>query len=641
MDRSQVLRLFSPLLLTLVVAGCDSGEESKPSTDDSSPFVDTYVPPVDGDSDGQTVADGDCDDADASVFTGQVETCNGKDDNCNDLTDEGFPDADGDGIPGCAGDTEECDGLDNDDDGQIDEDFADSDGDGVADCVGTESCDGLDNDEDGLIDEGYDADGDGYTQCGTSTVAADCDDANPAVNPGATEDESDGIDNDCDGMIDAPWTEGLLSITEVMTNPQAVADPYGEWIELRNDSSATLTLNGLRFVGSDGDAFTISSSSAISLAPGEFFVVGANANPSLNGGVEVDYAWSAFSLGNESDDVTIWAGSVMVDSLSWDDGATMPDEAGASMSLDNIYYGASSNDNPAYWCASIEPWSANGTGDKGSPGVGNELCSTTDHDGDGYSIDQGDCDDEDITRYPGAPEIDPAVDNDCDGVAEWGPTAFAAATGSGYSCDWVQLSSAGSYDPNGEALSYSWSLVSAPSGSTRTSADIESQTSANPRFNPDVDGTYTFSLTVTDPGGANSTPVTTSVTTTARPSNTAPVANAGSDQSTSSSADCQPVSYGASYDCDACANAEFTLSAASSSDADNDVLTYAWAITSGGSYGSLDSSTDESVTLTFSGAMPTYGSAQRTTVTVELTTTDCMGATDTDTVDVHYDCTGY
>ena len=44
--------------------------------------------------------------------------------------------------------------------------------------------------------------------------------------------------------------------------------------------------------------------------------------------------------------------------------------------------------------------------------------------------------------------------------------------------------------------------------------------------------------------------------------------------------------------------------------------------------------------MTFSGVEAEYGSTEAAEVEVQLEVTDCMGATDTDTVLLTYNCTG-
>lgn len=117
----------------------------------------------------------------------------------------------------------------------------------------------------------------------------------------------------------------------------------------------------------------------------------------------------------------------------------------------------------------------------------------------------------------------------------------------------VRLSGNASIDPDGDALTYSWRLVSVPAGS---SATLAGPMTATPTFVIDRPGTYVASLVVDD-GALASDPDTVTVTT----ENTPPVANAGPDQTA-------PVAT------------TITLDATGSSDVDGDALTYQWAIKS-------------------------------------------------------------
>jgi len=87
--------------------------------------------------------------------------------------------------------------IDNDADG-FTTDIDCNDADPTINPDATEICDGVDNNCDAQVDEGFDLDGDGVTTCG-----GDCDDTNINNFPGNTE-ICDGIDNNCDDIIDNP-----------------------------------------------------------------------------------------------------------------------------------------------------------------------------------------------------------------------------------------------------------------------------------------------------------------------------------------------------------------------------------------------------------------------------------------------------
>lgn len=221
---------------TLCAGDCDDGdaganpagvETCDGADEDCDGTVDEGTSCHDDDGDGLTEDDGDCDDADPAIRPGATEDLtNGRDDDCDGVTDLGDQDFDGDGWGTAGGDCDDfdasahpgapeaADGADDDCDGLIDEGTAavDDDGDGFTERAGdcddgdasvfpgaTETIDGIDEDCDGRVDDGttvFDDDGDGFSEAG-----GDCNDADPSVNPSRWDTLGDGIDNDCDGTV--------------------------------------------------------------------------------------------------------------------------------------------------------------------------------------------------------------------------------------------------------------------------------------------------------------------------------------------------------------------------------------------------------------------------------------------------------
>ncbi len=138
----------------------------------------------------------------------------------------------------------------------------------------------------------------------------------------------------------------------------------------------------------------------------------------------------------------------------------------------------------------------------------------------------------------------------------------------------VTLNGSGSSDVDGNPLTYSWSFVSIPTGS---SATLTGPTTVKPTFLADKVGQYVARLVVND-GTVNSSAATVTITTT--PGNTAPVPNAGPDQT---------VQFGVLV----------TLNGSGSSDVDGNPLTYQWTFVTIPTGSAAKLSTPTAVTSTF------------------------------------------
>jgi len=379
----------------------------------------------------------DCDDGDAFVHPDATEVCNGKDDNCDTLTDP--EDADG------------CTTwyIDLDQDGwgtpqtrclcvaalpynaTVIGDCNDNAADVAPDA--TESCNGKDDDCDNVVDEEnsvgcttyfHDGDGDGFGMASnsrclctpadsyTALVAGDCNDGDYTVFPGQSE-TCNGKDDDCDAVVDGEDTGGCQVFLK---------DGDSDWFGVTGDSKCICWAAGdyTATVGGDCDDGddAVNTNATEVCANGKDDDCNGQTDESGCGGCityYLDVDDDTWGVSGESQCLSAPSGDYSAtrgDDCDDGDGTVNPGMTETCNGKDDDCDGTSEGENSAGCTTYHYDYDSDGYG---VPGNSRCLCAP----GDKYTAGIiGDCNDIDSSVNPAGNEICNGKDDDCNGVED-------------------------------------------------------------------------------------------------------------------------------------------------------------------------------------------------------------------------------
>lgn len=262
-------------------------------------------------------------------------------------------------------------------------DQKDSDGDGFGDacdnCPTKPNGDQKDSDNNGL------GDACDPKNCGNNKLEAgeECDDGNKK--------SGDSCSSTCQKEF---FAAGAIIVTEFMVQPQWAADPAGEWIEVYNPGTQPVDINGWFLRDNVLNIHVIDKPGGVIVPAGGYAVLGYSDNVLANGGVKVDYSWSAagganiFTLNNPplQDEIILSWNNTVIDQVSykpkgWACAQSPPPPGcadigfpivpGKTLQLDPAQINPVSNDSYLAWCPGKTPY---GLGDLGTPGKANATC---------------------------------------------------------------------------------------------------------------------------------------------------------------------------------------------------------------------------------------------------------------------------
>ncbi|MFT5684100.1 MAG: hypothetical protein ACI8RZ_005041, partial [Myxococcota bacterium] len=439
---------------------------------------------------GYVAVGGDCDDASAESYPGNVEYCDGVDNNCDGNIDEDvqetfWADGDGDGYGDPKSIVETCEKLA----GYVSNDEDCDDTSANSNPAAEEICDELDNDCDGTVDEGVtdtyyaDVDGDSYgvsdmtteacdLPTGYSEIPGDCNDSAAAINPDALE-LCDKVDNDCDGTVDEDDAVDALTWYEDYD-----ADAFGD------ASRTTLACNQpTGYVANDTDC----DDNDAAQYPGADEYCNAE-DDDCDGTIDEDDALDVLTWYADADSDTYGDAAssdidcnqpsgYVADATDCDDGdaAQYPGADEYCNAEDDDCDGTIDEDDALdvlTWYADTD---ADGYGDAASTDI--DCNEPT-----GYVADATDCDDGDAAQYPGADEYCNLEDDDCDKTID-----EEAVDGDWYATD-------ADSDGFGEEGSTQWEC-----DGVYNELDCDDTDSGEPVVSDPVNGSSSSAGTLTDP----------------------------------------------------------------------------------------------------------------------------------------------
>ena len=425
---------------------------------------------------GHVLDDTDCDDTDAAQYPGADEYCNGEDDDCDGTVDEDnavdvstwYADRDTDGYGDAATSQLDCDQPTNfvlDDTDCDDTDAAQFPG-------ADEYCNGEDDDCDGDVDEDdaidvatwfEDSDSDAWGNDSVTDIdcdapsgyiarGGDCDDTDPAFNPGASEtDCTDPNDYNCDGSVAYADVDGdgYAACEECDDNDAAQYPGADEYCNGEDDDCDGLVDEdealdvATWYADSDGDRYGDASITDIDCNQPSGYVAndtdcddtdpaqfpGAveycnGEDDDCDGSVDEDSAFDVATWYRDDDGDTYGDAGVrdidcdqpsgyVADDTDCDDSDAMqyPGATEYCNGEDDDCDGIVDEDD----AADSSTWYIDGDAD----GYGNAAISQIDcYQPSGYVLDDTDCDDTDAAQYPGADEYCNGEDDDCDGTVD-------------------------------------------------------------------------------------------------------------------------------------------------------------------------------------------------------------------------------